>query len=215
MEIYTLPVTTLAAQADGVPVWNPHNITNVNLAHALGHKGKGSIVGIVDSGVDYNNPALGGGFGPGFKVAGGHDFVGDAYVVGGPLVPDEDPLDCLGHGTHVAGIIGSIDKDLPGVAPEATIRSYKVFGCGDGAPADAVMAAFIRAYEEGADVINASLGNAQGFADNPTALIVGRIQAGGTFVVVAAGNNGDQGTMQCLESIFCLGLTDVFRSIFH
>lgn len=30
-------------------------------------------------GIDYTNPVLGGGFGPGFKVVGGFDFVGDAY----------------------------------------------------------------------------------------------------------------------------------------
>jgi len=72
-----------------------------------------------DNGVPYSDrPA---GFGPGFKVAGGHDFVGDNYGPGKPLAPDDDPLDqcngilltipqfwCAlrylsGHGTHVAG----------------------------------------------------------------------------------------------------------------
>ena len=69
-------------------------------------------------GIDYTNPFLGGAFGPGNKVIGGFDFVGDAY---GELdrsvrsialisetdgtntpIPDDDPLDtCNGHGTHV------------------------------------------------------------------------------------------------------------------
>ena len=33
----------------------------------------------IDTGVDYTNPSLGGAFGAGHKVIGGHDFVGDAY----------------------------------------------------------------------------------------------------------------------------------------
>lgn len=65
-------------------------------------------IGILDTGTDYKHPALGGGFGPGFKVAGGYDFVGDAYTGFNTPVPDNDPLDqCAGHGTHVAGIIGA------------------------------------------------------------------------------------------------------------
>ena len=48
---------------------------------------------------------LGGGIGPGFKVLGGYDLVGDGSWPDSPPVPDEDPLDHFGHGTHVAGII--------------------------------------------------------------------------------------------------------------
>jgi hypothetical protein len=75
----------------------------------------------IDSGVDYGHPFLGGGIGPGKKVIGGYDFVGDDYY-GTPLsslqfnllfigmltgsndpIPDDDPIDnCGGHGTHVA-----------------------------------------------------------------------------------------------------------------
>ncbi|GFR49052.1 hypothetical protein Agub_g11078 [Astrephomene gubernaculifera] len=67
--------------------------------------GWGVKVGIIDTGVDYNHPALGGGFGSGFKVAYGRDFVGDAFRPGGVPRPDADPMDCAGHGTHVAGVI--------------------------------------------------------------------------------------------------------------
>ena len=63
----------------------------------------------IDSGIDYNHPALGAGFGAGFKVVGGYDFVGDDYDgLWDPMtddlssdtlagtntpVPDPDPLD--------------------------------------------------------------------------------------------------------------------------
>lgn len=47
-------------------------------------------------GIDYYHPALGGGFGPGFKVVAGYDFVGDDWNSNDPnskLEPDNDPLD--------------------------------------------------------------------------------------------------------------------------
>ncbi|EJD38966.1 hypothetical protein AURDEDRAFT_128569 [Auricularia subglabra TFB-10046 SS5] len=71
----------------------------VELAHAAGFKGKGIQVAILDTGVDYNHPSLGGGFGPGFKIEGGADLVGDDYDGNNTPVPDDDPMDCYGHGT--------------------------------------------------------------------------------------------------------------------
>lgn len=136
-----------------------------------------------DSGIDYTHPALGGGFGPGFKVDGGWDFTSNS----------PDPKDCLGHGTHVAGIIGADDRFVKGVAPKATLRAYKVFTCADGTTEDMAIAAFLRAHEEGADVINGSLGGDRPFPDSPIAVVLSRIQAEGTLIVVAAGNSGVQG----------------------
>lgn len=57
----------------------------------------------IDTGIDYNHPVLGKGFGTGYKVAGGYDFVGDNFDGSNTPQPDNDPLDtCAGHGTHVA-----------------------------------------------------------------------------------------------------------------
>jgi subtilisin family serine protease len=76
----------------------------------------------IDSGVDYEHPALGQGIGPGKKIIGGYDFAGNNYDGKAWLlasdwersltrtytgyndpVPDDDPIDtCDGHGTHVA-----------------------------------------------------------------------------------------------------------------
>lgn len=81
-------------------------MTSVDEVHKLNITGKGVKIGIVDSGIDYRHPALGGGFGPGFKVAGGYDLVGEDYDGTNTPIPDNDPLaSCLegGHGTHVAG----------------------------------------------------------------------------------------------------------------
>ena len=68
--------------------------------HSHGFRGKGVKIAIIDSGVDYYHPALGGGFGPGKKVAFGRNYVDDGQ--GGP----DDPIatcNAGGHGTHVAG----------------------------------------------------------------------------------------------------------------
>ncbi|KAI8865773.1 hypothetical protein GQ42DRAFT_129082, partial [Ramicandelaber brevisporus] len=57
-----------------------HNLTGVNTVHTeLGFTGKGIKVGIIDTGVDYTHPGLGGCFGPSCRVTTGFDVVGDAY----------------------------------------------------------------------------------------------------------------------------------------
>jgi subtilisin family serine protease len=65
---------------------------------------------ILDTGIDYRHPALGGCFGPGCMVACDSDFVGDVYdhsSVDRAPKPEDDPMDCAGHGTHVAGIVAA------------------------------------------------------------------------------------------------------------
>ncbi|CAF2812171.1 unnamed protein product [Rotaria sp. Silwood2] len=72
------------------------------------------------------------------------DFVGDQYSAYNPFpVPDDDPLDeCTSgsHGTHVAGIIAANATGMSqtgfipiapffGVAPQATLGAYRIFGC--------------------------------------------------------------------------------------
>ncbi|MAD83912.1 MAG: hypothetical protein CL912_13195 [Deltaproteobacteria bacterium] len=120
---------------------------------------------LTKSSIDYNLPALGGGIGPGFKVAYGYDLVGD-YDANGNPAPDDDPMDCLGHGTHVAGIIGaSNDPYILGVAPNATLHMYKVFACEDNAPTDILIQAFIMAHNNGVDVITSSIGSNNGWPE--------------------------------------------------
>ncbi|KAJ3959538.1 hypothetical protein N0V92_003855 [Colletotrichum tropicale] len=192
--LFTIPPTSEAVISDSDrPTWSPHNTTRVNEVHQKGQKGDGVIVAMIDSGVDYNHPALGAGFGPGFKVEGGYDLAGDNYSPGGPTNPDSDPMDCAGHGTHVAGIIASQHEYNPGVAPNARLRMYKVFGCEDGTTEDIVIAGFLRAFEEGADVITASLGSALGFPYIAASIVVSKIQAAGVVVTAAAGNSGSAG----------------------
>jgi subtilisin family serine protease len=170
-----------------------HWATGVDELHERGIYGKGVKVGIVDTGVWYNHEALGKGFGEGKKVAGGWDFVGDAWAVGGERKPDADPRDENGHGTHVAGILAGAAGDWKGVAPEAELHSYKVFGPSESTSTSIIIEAFIQAYEDGMDIITASLGSASGYSDNPLALVANRIAAEGVVVTVAGGNTGSVG----------------------
>ncbi|RKP27264.1 peptidase S8/S53 domain-containing protein, partial [Syncephalis pseudoplumigaleata] len=123
-----------------------HVATGVSSLHAEGHYGGGIMIGVIDSGVDYTHPALGGCFGTGCKVAYGYDFVGDNYDGSNTPQPDDDPKEeCTGanrkHGTMVAGIIAAKTKSLVGVAPDAVLGAYRVTGCNNKASAPIVAAA--------------------------------------------------------------------------
>lgn len=54
-----------------------HSLAHVDVLHERNLTGKGVRVAIVDGGLDYLHPALGAGFGPGYRVEYGWDFVGD------------------------------------------------------------------------------------------------------------------------------------------
>ena len=74
-------------------------------------------VAVIDTGVDYNNPALGGGFGPNAKVIAGYDFADGTA----------DPMATASqHGTSIAGLIGSSDPNDLGVAPAVKIVALRV-----------------------------------------------------------------------------------------
>ncbi len=54
-------------------------MTGVDKLHAEGRFGAGVKIGVIDTGIDYKHPALGGCIGPNCLVKQGYDFVGDAY----------------------------------------------------------------------------------------------------------------------------------------
>lgn len=191
------------SHAFGERNWNPHAHTGVAELHSKGLSGQNITIAIIDTGVDYTHPALGGGIGPGHKIVGGYNFVGPLSGTSsnnktGPSnsqIDQYNPLDCQGHGTHVAGIIAAKDdQNIVGVAPNATIRAYKIFGCSGGTSEDIVIAALQTAFRDGADIITASVGlSGQGLLDGPANLIASRLVEYGVFVSIAAGNSGIEG----------------------
>ncbi len=203
--------------------------------------GDGVTIGVIDSGLDYLHTHFGGsglaadyaandttvigdGFFPTVKVAGGWDFVGDAYDASsadpGATVPmpDPDPMDCDGHGTHVAGTAAGFGvagdgttyagvyseatpfASLaigPGVAPEATLYGLRVFGCnGTTAVVEAALEWAVDPDGDGdfsdhLDVVNLSLASPFGSAGDPTAAAADNAALAGVIVVAAAGNDFD------------------------
>jgi len=207
-----------------------------------GLTGESVSIGIIDTGIDYFHRHLGGP-GPGYasndptvitdvvagitfptaRVVGGWDFAGDSYSVlpgGDPIPrPDPDPVDCWGHGTHVAGIAagsgllfagaatytGTYTSDLdfsqfaigPGMAPRAKLYALKVFGCGGAS--NLVPAALEWAvdpngdgdFADRLDVINLSVGSSYGSYDDPSSVAANNAVLAGVIVVAAGGNSGD------------------------
>lgn len=155
------------------------------------------VIAIVDTGTQYTHSALGGCFGEGCKVAGGYDLVGDGCWpdAGCDVEPDGDPMDDAGHGTHVAGIaVGQApDGRFVGVAPEATILSYKVFTSIDSTTEDILIEAFLMAYEADADIITCSVGGAGGWPGDAWAVVASRIAEQGIIITIAGGNDGVEG----------------------
>lgn len=144
------------------------------------YTGKGVVVGVVDTGIDYNHPDLQ------HNYTGGYDLVD----------LDEDPMETLpeegmatNHGTHVAGIIAANGR-LQGVAPDAELRAYRALGPGGSGTSVQVIAAMEQAVKDGVDVLNLSLGNSVNGPDYPTSTAVNRAAELGVAVVIANGNSG-------------------------
>ncbi|WP_326709814.1 MULTISPECIES: S8 family serine peptidase [unclassified Streptomyces] len=159
------------------------DLTGVPEAHRHGHTGAGITVGIVDSGIAYDHPALGGGGFPNAKVLGGYDFADD----------DADPYDdkqgpAAGHGTHVAGIVAGSDSRIEGVAPDATLRAYRVFGTKNPPTDEIILAALDRAAADGVDVVNLSLGLTGDRSSSVLSLAVDHLVDSGIPVVASVGN---------------------------
>jgi minor extracellular serine protease Vpr len=196
------PVHTVQLAQQVPAAFNPDlayaiTMTGVDIAQSrLGYTGRGVHVAIMDSGVDYDHPDLGGCFGRGCRVSTGYDFVGDDYdfepsdPTWQPVPhPDPDPDDCFGHGTHVAGIVGA-DGGVRGVAPDVTFGAYRVFGCTGATADDVMLAAMERIYRDGADVLNMSIAeDLSGWPQAPTAQAATRLADKGVVVVAGAGND--------------------------
>ncbi len=131
------------------------------------------VIAIVDTGIDPGHPELAG------KLAAGYDFVNG----------DPDPSDDEGHGTFCAGLAGAVGNNgqgIAGVAWNARLMPVKVLDAyGTGYTSD-VAAGVIWAVDQGADVINLSLGSF--FPSNLMADAVDYALSHDVVVVAAAGN---------------------------
>lgn len=204
---------------ESVPLINADDVWT--LKDSMGHNvtGDGVSVAILDTGIDYNHPALGGGFGPGYKVVDGWDFVTCSHYVGGDCVEtkpeDDDPMDDNGHGTHCAGIV-------LGVAPNVSLYAYKVLNSDGEGSASWVIKALERCvdpnddgdFSDHIDVVSMSFGSSSpGDPDDPLNLAIDNSVRCGIVVAVAAGNLGNSGyetisTPGCARKAITVGSSD-------
>lgn len=156
------------------------------------------------------------------KFKGDKDFVniinGVDQFVGDFLEMDNIPDDSVGHGTHVAGIIGSTGKKMAlGVAPKCTIIPVKVLGAlkagnkvvGAGL-VDNIDAGIHYAVNAGADVINMSLGIKHSGGGLPHDSVIRYALKKNVSVVAASGNDGkrDKYYPGALEGVIAVGASD-------
>jgi serine protease len=137
--------------------------------------GNGPVVAVIDTGIKRSLEDL-----ARTNFVGGWDFIND----------DNDPTDDNGHGSHVAGTIAQSTNNrigVAGVAYEATLMPVKVLNANGSGPYSTIAFGIMWAVDNGADVINLSLG---GSVNSPTLeYVINYAWNNGVVVVCAAGNN--------------------------
>ncbi|MGG1572481.1 S8 family serine peptidase [Fictibacillus sp. NRS-1165] len=131
--------------------WDIKRVTNDFKSYGINKGNHDTVVGIIDTGMDFNHPDL----------KANADLAGSKTFVPGT----KDAWDQNGHGTHVAGSIAGNGK-VYGVGPNLTVRSYRVFGATGGAQQSWITDAIVSAANDGVEVINMSLGGWRWMANN-------------------------------------------------
>lgn len=150
-------------------------------AWAKGYDGKGVKIAVLDTGVDATHPDL-----------------KDQVIAAKNFSTSADATDKFGHGTHVASIAAGTGAKsggkYKGVAPGAKLLNGKVLS-DDGYGEDSeILAGMEWAAEQGADVVNLSLGGGDTPAIDPLEAEVNKLsQTKGILFAIAAGNEGDFG----------------------
>ncbi|MBC2900852.1 S8 family serine peptidase [Streptomyces sp. PSKA01] len=167
-------------------------------AWSAGYDGKGVKIAVLDTGVDANHPDLKD------QVIASKNFT--------PAATDEDKV---GHGTHVASIAAGTGAKsggkYKGVAPGAQVLSGKVLddtGSGDDS---GILAGMEWAAEQGAQVVNLSLGGMDTPEVDPLEAAVNKLSAEkGILFAIAAGNSGPEsvGSPGSADAALTVGAVD-------
>jgi len=162
--------------------------------------GTGMTVAVIDTGVDYNNAALGSGFGPNDKIIAGYDFADNT----------SDPMATSSqHGTAIAGLIGSDAPGDLGVAPGVKIVALRVTDSSNTGSLNSVASALEWVINNHSvyniTAVNMSLSDGGNYAQNWFAndggsgqqitQLIGQLTAMNIPVIAATGNSfsGQQG----------------------
>jgi hypothetical protein len=183
--------------------WGIRKIGALSAWGAYGKRGEGSLVGLLDTGVDASHPDLLG------KIAQWAEF--DAK---GKKVKNSKPHDSHQHGTHCAGTIagGNASGRWIGVAPGAKIAAALVLNGEQGGTDAQVLAGIDWAVETKVDVISMSLGGFVLGPDTPSTYTKAMVSALrlGIPIVAAIGNEGSQTSGSPGNDLlaFAIGATD-------
>ncbi|MFK0152430.1 S8 family peptidase [Streptomyces sp. NPDC090493] len=150
-------------------------------AWKAGYTGKGVKIAVLDTGIDADHPDLKG------QVVAAKNF---------SLSPDTD--DHQGHGTHVASIAAGTGAGsggrYTGVAPGAKLLAGKVMNDGGSGDDSAIIAGMEWAADQGADIVNMSLGGTDTPGTDPLEAEVNKLsEEKGILFAIAAGNEGELG----------------------
>lgn len=162
----------------------------------------------------YAQPADPAYFGPNApRIKGGYDWLGEAWPIVDVLLPDPNPIDFEGHGTHVSDIIGGVaypagvDEDGPypakgvGVAPSADLYGFKVCASfSTSCEGLALLKSMDNAADldgnpatyDPADVVNMSLGSGYGQPEDDLTFFSNQATELGIIVVASAGNSANK-----------------------
>ena len=155
-------------------------------------------VAVLDTGVCVKHPEFADSMLPGYDfvdiIDGASDFIGD--YLGYDDIPDDE----VGHGTHVAGIIAAKGRGCPeGIVPRCKLLPVRVLAAMEregrrvGAGLiDNINTAVKWAVDQGADVINMSLGLRHSGGGLPHEEVVDYARRKGVTIVAAAGNDGQE-----------------------
>ena len=146
--------------------WGCDMIGGDSYYNQISYYGGSAVVAVIDSGIDYNHEMFRN------RIVGGHDFYfNDNYCE-----------DKMGHGTHVASTV----LDIAGSNKNIKIMPLKVFGDSGSASSSVVAEAIKYAADNGASVINLSLGGQhEGYLEKDA---VKYANSKNVAVVAAAGN---------------------------
>ena len=172
------------------------NLVNAPEAWARGYTGQGVVVAVLDTGVDRNHADLAGNIwtNAGEIANDGLDNDGNGYVddvYGWNFANgNNNTLDGNRHGTHVAGTIAAANNGFgaTGVAYNSRIMPVKVLSDSGSGSYSGVAQGIRYAVDNGADVINMSLGG--GSTDSAVQSALQYASSRGVIVVMAAGNAG-------------------------
>ncbi|KNZ46903.1 hypothetical protein VP01_684g4 [Puccinia sorghi] len=207
--LQTPKVLNNLTEGSSADLFEPHLQVGISRLHDKGYRCKGINIAVIDTGCDCQHPALGKGFGPGFKIAKGYDFVGDAYNGTTLPKPDNNPCTPCAVSTNCMALISWAfypPTKIQWASEEYAQRqrcpltgfldvrkiltmSWLLQPCSE----HIRTAVAIAVFDFAADVFSLSVGAPGGWAGGSIAAVIASRIAHRRAVIVSAGNLGEEG----------------------